>query len=56
MRSDTEYVPEHLTQGTGSIYSRYKRLADNVIDENFFPVLWRNDGYRTPGITDYLSR
>ena len=56
MRSDTEYVPEHLNQGTGCIYSRYKRLADNIIDENFFPVLWRHDGYRTPGIADYLSR
>lgn len=56
MRSDTEYVPEHLNQGTGCIYSRYKRLADNIIDENFFPILWRNDGYRTPGIADFLSR
>lgn len=56
MRSDTEYVPEHLNQGTGCIYSRYKRLADNVIDENFFPVLWRKDGYRTPDLADFLSR
>ena len=56
MRSDTEYVPEHLYQGTGKIYSRYKRLADNVIDENYFPVLWRKDGYRTLGIDDYLAR
>ena len=56
MRSDTEYVPEHLNQGTGCIYSRYKRLADNIIDENYFPILWRNDGYRTPGIADFLSR
>jgi ectoine hydroxylase-related dioxygenase (phytanoyl-CoA dioxygenase family) len=56
MRSDTEYVPEHLNQGTGCIYSRYKHLADNVIDENFFPVLWRKDGYRTPGLAGFLSR
>lgn len=56
MRSDVEYVPEHLQQGTGRIYSRYKRLADNIIDENYFPILWRNDGYRTPAIDDYLSR
>ncbi len=56
MRSDVEYVPEHLQQGTGHIYSRYKRLADNIIDENYFPILWRNDGYRTPAIDDYLAR
>lgn len=54
MRSDTAYVPEHLTEGTGRVYSRYKRLADNEIDENYFPVLWREDGYRTPGIARYL--
>jgi ectoine hydroxylase-related dioxygenase (phytanoyl-CoA dioxygenase family) len=56
MRSDTEYVPDNLAQGTGCIYSRYKRLADNVIDENYFPVLWRNDGYRTPAINGFLAR
>lgn len=54
MRSDTRYVPEHLTEGTGLIYGRYKRLADNEIDENYFPVLWREDGYRTPGIDPFL--
>ena len=56
MRSDTEYAPGNLAQGTGCIYSRYKRLADNLIDENYFPVLWRDDGYRTPGIDAYLAR
>ena len=56
MRCDVAYVPGHLGDGTGSIYSRYKRLADNIIDENYFPVIWRNDGYRTPGIDAYLAR
>jgi hypothetical protein len=56
MRSDVEYVPEHLGQGTGSIYGRYKRLADNTIDENYFPVLWSEDGYRTPGLESFLAR
>ena len=55
MRSDTEYVPQRLQQGTGYIYGRYKRLADNIMDENFFPVVWREDGYRTPGIADFLT-
>ncbi len=56
MRSDTQYAPGSLGQGTGCIYSRYKHLADNVIDENYFPVLWRDDGYRTAGIDAYLAR
>lgn len=55
MRSDVEYHPAHLSEGTGRIYSRYKHLADNVIDENYFPVLWREDGYRTPGLEHYLE-
>ena len=56
MRSDVEYVPENFTEGIGPIYSRYKRLADNQLDENYFPILWREDGYRTAQIDTYLGR
>ena len=55
MRSDVVYQPQNFDQGIGPIYSRYKRLGDNQLDENFFPILWREDGYRTPQIDDYLS-
>jgi ectoine hydroxylase-related dioxygenase (phytanoyl-CoA dioxygenase family) len=55
MRSDVEYIPENFDQGIGPIYSRYKRLGDNRLDENYFPILWREDGYRTPQIADYLG-
>ena len=55
MRSDAAYNPGHLDEGTGSIYSRYKRLGDNVIDENYFPITWTRDGYRTPGIDEFIS-
>lgn len=55
MRSDVQYVPQELTQGTGSIYSRYKKLADNSMDENYFPIIWQSDGYRTPGISAFLK-
>lgn len=55
MRSDVEYVPEHFNQGNGPIYSRYRRLGDNQFDENYFPILWREDGYRTPQIDAYLD-
>lgn len=55
MPSEVQYVPEHFDQGIGPIYSRYKRLGDNTLDENYFPVLWREDGYRTPQIADYLN-
>jgi 2-oxoglutarate-dependent dioxygenase len=36
------------------IYSRYKRVGDDLMDESFFPILWREDGYRTPFLEDYL--
>ena len=55
MRSEVEYVPAHFDQGIGPIYSRYKRLADNQLDENYFPILWREDGYRTAQIETYLN-
>ena len=55
MRSDAEYDPAHFAEGIGPIYSRYKRLGDNRLDENYFPVLWREDGYRTPQIACFLD-
>ena len=35
---------------THAIYGRYKRHGSTEMDESFFPVLWRQDGYRTPWI------
>jgi ectoine hydroxylase-related dioxygenase (phytanoyl-CoA dioxygenase family) len=55
MRSDVEYQPQNFSQGIGPIYSRYRHLGDNRLDENYFPILWREDGYRTPQIDDYLG-
>lgn len=55
MRSDVVYQPAHFSEGTGPVYSRYRRLGDNIIDENYFPVLWTKEGYRTPGIDKYLD-
>jgi len=56
MRSDARYDPDYLEQGTGPIYSRYKHLDDNEIDENFFPIIWQRDGYRTLAIDRFVSR
>ena len=50
MRSDALYNPAHFHEGTGPIYSRYKRLGDNIMDENHFPITWREDGYRTSAL------
>lgn len=50
MRADVEYVPEKFHTGIGPIYGRYRKLTGNELDENHFPVIWREDGYRTSGI------
>lgn len=49
------YVPENLSQGIGPIYARYKRLGDNAMDENYFPIPWTEDGRRTAALDDYLA-
>ncbi len=30
------------------IYSRYRRIDDDRMDESFFPILWTRHGYRSP--------
>ena len=30
-----------------AIYSKYRRPGERELDEAFFPVMWRQDGYRT---------
>jgi hypothetical protein len=55
MPDAVRFDPRHLGEGTGRIYGRYKRLDDNVMDENYFPVLWRRDGYRTPGLDAFVT-
>jgi len=55
MRCDATYDPAKFAQGIGPTYSRYKHLADNQLDENYFPILWHEDGSRTKALDDYLK-
>jgi phytanoyl-CoA hydroxylase len=41
--SDAQFHPTNISY----IYNRYKRHGDLAMDESFFPILWRKDGYRT---------
>jgi phytanoyl-CoA hydroxylase len=41
--------------GSGYIFSRYRRIGDLDIDESFFPILWRADGYRSPMVLEYCD-
>lgn len=55
MPAEVRYRRECFSQGNGPVYSRYARLQGDEMDENYFPVLWRNDGYRTRAIDRYLG-
>ena len=55
MRAEARFNPAGLRLGTGPIYSRYKRLADDTMEESYFPIIWREDGYCTPGIDGFLD-
>lgn len=39
----------------GYIYRRYQRVGDDSLDESFFPVLWSEDGGRTPWLDAYCA-
>ena len=52
MSSDARFSETY----SGKIYSRYKRFGSSEMDESFFPILWREDGYRSAYLGDYLSQ
>lgn len=41
------------SERAGYIYGRYKRMGDPTMDENFFPILWTRESYRTPFLDHY---
>ncbi|MEM7423201.1 MAG: phytanoyl-CoA dioxygenase family protein [Pseudomonadota bacterium] len=38
--------------GSSPIYGRYRRAGTDAMDEAFFPILWREDGYRSGFLAD----
>ena len=46
--ADARFHPEHVDP----VYSRYRRIGDTSLDESFFPIVWRRDGYRTALMDD----
>ena len=53
--SESRFVLDNLGRGNGAVYARYRRLGDDTMDENYFPITWRQDGYRSAGIDTYLQ-
>ena len=52
MSAEARFHPTNVSY----IYNRYKRVGDETMDESFFPILWRRDGYRTPFLEDYVKQ
>lgn len=51
----THNASTKFTDRKAYIYGRYKKVDSYDMDESFFPILWRKDGYRTPFLKDYCS-
>ena len=41
--------------GVGYVFSRYRRMGNEQMDESFFPILWTTNGYRTAMVTEYCQ-
>ena len=39
----------------GYLPGRYKRFGDDTMDESFFPIVWQQDGYRSPFLKEYCE-
>ena len=51
MSSEAMFHPDIV----GPVYGRYRRHGTLEMDESFFPILWREDGYRTTWLERYLA-
>jgi len=51
MSSENKFHSEFVS----SIYSRYKKFGTVEMDESFFPIIWRLDGYRSEFLEKYSA-
>lgn len=50
--AESRFKPTGAYVPGGYIAGRYKRFGDDTMDESFFPIVWKQDGYRTPFIAN----
>jgi len=50
IRPETHFHPTEAANAWG----RYQRFGTTEMVEAHFPILWSRDGYRTPGLDDYM--
>ena len=53
--ADAKFQPAESYIPGGYIAAKYRRHGDDTMDESFFPIVWREDGYRTPFLEMYKA-
>jgi 2-oxoglutarate-dependent dioxygenase len=55
LSSEARFNREKVGEGTGRWYGRYMKHGSDVMDEDYFPILWTEDGRRSPWIDAYVA-
>jgi phytanoyl-CoA hydroxylase len=53
--STARFKPAGAYVSGGYLPGRYKRFGDDTMEESFFPIVWQQDGYRTPFLQEYCA-
>lgn len=53
--AESQFKPAGAYVPGGYIAGRYKRFGDDAMDESFFPIVWQENGYRSPFLADYCA-
>lgn len=53
--AEAEFKPTGAYVQGGYLAGRYKRFGDTTMDESFFPIVWRQDGYRSSFLAEYCE-
>ncbi|MEM9906003.1 MAG: phytanoyl-CoA dioxygenase family protein [Cyanobacteria bacterium P01_D01_bin.44] len=53
--ADARFKPASAYVPGGYVPGKYKRHGDDTMDESFFPIVWREDGYRSPFLEAYCG-
>lgn len=54
--TESKFKPTGAYVAGGYLAGRYKRFGDDTMDESFFPIVYRQDGYRTPFLDAYCNK
>lgn len=53
--AESRFKPAGAYVQGGYLPGRYKRFGDDTMDESFFPIVYQQDGYRTPFLAGYCE-